>query len=83
MLQGAALGVWFGSPLILIYVIAGALSWNFAARPWEEADLRARFGADYERYRRTRALLAAAFVTAYRNQSEARDLRGAGASEDE
>ncbi len=52
LLQGAAIGIWFGSPLILTYVFAGALLWNVAARPWEEADLRARFGADYERYQK-------------------------------
>lgn len=53
LLQGAAIGLWFGSPLILVYVAAGALLWNTAARPWEEADLCARFGEKYERYRRS------------------------------
>ena len=51
LLQGAAIGLGAGSPLILLYIVAGALGWNFLARPWEEADMRARFGADFERYR--------------------------------
>lgn len=50
LLQGAAIGIGAGSPLILLYIGAGALAWNYAARPWEEADMRARFGADCERY---------------------------------
>lgn len=52
LLQGAAIGIALGSPLILLYIFAGALAWNTAARPWEEADMRARFGADCERYQR-------------------------------
>ena len=53
LLQGAAMGLWFGSPLMLLYVVAGAALWNFAVRPWEEADLGARFGADYQSYRQS------------------------------
>ena len=52
LLQGAAIGLWFGSPLILIYALAGGMIWNFAVRPWEEADMRARFGTDCARYQR-------------------------------
>ena len=70
LLQGAAIGIWFGSPLILLYVAAGALSWNTAARPWEEADLRARFGADYERYRRS----VRCWLPRLRPYQDARDL---------
>jgi len=50
--QGAAVGVWLGSPAVLAYAAAGTAIWNFAARPWEEADLLARFGEPYARYRR-------------------------------
>ena len=53
LLQGAAIGFGAGSPLILLYILAGALVWNYAARPWEEADMRARFGADCERYQKS------------------------------
>ncbi len=49
--QGAAIGVWLGSPAVLAYVVAGAALWQFVARPWEERDLVARFGAEYEAYR--------------------------------
>ncbi len=51
LLQGAAIGFGAGSPLITLYILVGALLWNTLARPWEEADMRARFGEDYENYR--------------------------------
>ena len=50
--QGAAVGFLLGSPLVLLYVLCGAVLWNFAARPWEEADMEARFGEDFRAYRR-------------------------------
>jgi len=50
--QGAAVGVALGSPAVLAYVAVGILIWNFGARPWEEADLLERFGAEYALYRR-------------------------------
>ena len=53
LLQGAAIGLGAGSPLILIYIVAGAWIWNVLARPWEEADMRARFGADFDRYQKS------------------------------
>ncbi|MCA8962958.1 MAG: isoprenylcysteine carboxylmethyltransferase family protein [Planctomycetes bacterium] len=49
--QGAAIGLALGSVLIEAYVIAGALIWNYTARPMEEADLEQRFGAPYLHYR--------------------------------
>lgn len=51
LLQGAAIGLGAGSPLVLLYVLVGALMWNYGARPWEEADLEAKFGAPYARYK--------------------------------
>jgi protein-S-isoprenylcysteine O-methyltransferase Ste14 len=50
--QGMAIALAFGSWLLVAYVVAGALVWNFALRPPEERDLLARFGAEYEHYRR-------------------------------
>ncbi|MBW3635785.1 MAG: isoprenylcysteine carboxylmethyltransferase family protein [Armatimonadetes bacterium] len=50
--QGLAIGLYFGSPMIVLYVVAGAMGWNSTVRPWEEADLGAKFGAEYARYRR-------------------------------
>ncbi len=46
-----ALGFWMGSPLVMAYAVCGGLLWNVAARPMEERDLEARFGASYGRYR--------------------------------
>ena len=37
--------------LVVTYAIAGSLVWNFAVRPHEEADLEARFGEAFRRYR--------------------------------
>jgi protein-S-isoprenylcysteine O-methyltransferase Ste14 len=51
--QGAAVGLYVGSPLILAYVVAGALLWNYVVRPWEEADLERRFGEPFRGYRRS------------------------------
>lgn len=51
LLQGVAIGIFFGSPLIVLYVLVGMAGWNFSARPWEVFDLQRRFGIDYARYR--------------------------------
>ncbi|MBW3629294.1 MAG: hypothetical protein KY464_08355, partial [Gemmatimonadetes bacterium] len=51
--QGMAVALAFGSWLLMAYVVAGGLLWNFGLRPPEERDLLARFGAEYEQYRRT------------------------------
>jgi protein-S-isoprenylcysteine O-methyltransferase Ste14 len=50
LVQGAAVGLGAGSPLILAYIAVGALLWNYLARPWEEADLAGKFGAEYLAY---------------------------------
>lgn len=49
--QGAGVGLFLGSPLILAYVLAGGLLWNYGVRPWEEADLARRFGEPFFAYR--------------------------------
>ena len=41
--QGAAVGLWLGSPLVLLYVLAGALVWHAMVRPLEKHDLARRF----------------------------------------
>jgi protein-S-isoprenylcysteine O-methyltransferase Ste14 len=51
LVQGAAVGLYLGSPLVLLYAAAGALAWQTRLRPWEEADLELRFGEPYRRYR--------------------------------
>jgi protein-S-isoprenylcysteine O-methyltransferase Ste14 len=50
--QGLAVGLYLGSPLVLIYSLMGGLIWQLIFRPLEEANLRERFGAEYEDYRR-------------------------------
>lgn len=50
--QGLAVGLFWGSPLVLIYALMGAFIWQLIFRPLEEADLTRNFGADYEDYRR-------------------------------
>lgn len=52
LMQGLCVALWLNSPLVAGYVVAGALLWNFLARPWEEADLKRRFGEPFRLYRR-------------------------------
>jgi protein-S-isoprenylcysteine O-methyltransferase Ste14 len=49
--QGAAIALFFGSPLMIAYISIGIMLWNYFARPWEEYDLERRFGEDYRRYK--------------------------------
>jgi protein-S-isoprenylcysteine O-methyltransferase Ste14 len=49
--QGAAAGVWLGSWLVLAYVAAGMVVWNWGVRPLEERDLERRFGPAFDAYR--------------------------------
>ena len=48
--QGVASALILGSYLCLIYVLIGAVIWNFVLRPMEEADLANRFGKLYVGY---------------------------------
>ena len=52
-LQTIGIGLWFGSWMVLVAAVAGAVVWDLLIRPEEEADLRARFGASYDEYTRT------------------------------
>ena len=49
--QGVAVGLWLGSPAVVLYALAGGPLWNTFVRPWEEEDLVTRFGEPYRRYR--------------------------------
>jgi protein-S-isoprenylcysteine O-methyltransferase Ste14 len=49
--QGFAVGLWLGSPAVFVYTAVGMAVWQWLARPWEEADLEARFGETYRRYK--------------------------------
>ena len=49
--QGVAVGLMLGSWLVVVYALCGSLVWNWAVRPHEEADLEARFGAQFAAYR--------------------------------
>ena len=50
IVQGVAIGLFIGSWLVIVYAIVGSLLWNWLIRPHEEADLRQRFGAEYDEY---------------------------------
>lgn len=50
--QGLAVALFLGSPLVTIYALTGSLIWQFIFRPPEEDNLAARFGAEYEAYRK-------------------------------
>jgi protein-S-isoprenylcysteine O-methyltransferase Ste14 len=50
--QGCAVGLFAGSYGVIAYSILGALVWHFGVRPFEERHLRARFGEEYDAYRR-------------------------------
>lgn len=49
--QGIAVGIMLSSWLVVAYALVGALIWNWAVRPYEEADLEARFGEPFRTYR--------------------------------
>jgi protein-S-isoprenylcysteine O-methyltransferase Ste14 len=49
--QGLAVVLWLGSWFGLVYVALGGLVWQYIARPAEEADLKRRFGPEYDAYR--------------------------------
>ncbi len=50
--QGLAVGLFLGSPLVLLYALMGGFIWQFIFRPLEEIDLLRNFGTDYEEYQR-------------------------------
>ncbi|MGJ0203661.1 methyltransferase [Leucobacter sp. gxy201] len=49
--QAMGVGLLVESWLVVLYALAGIAYWNELVRPFEEADLEARFGDDYARYR--------------------------------
>jgi protein-S-isoprenylcysteine O-methyltransferase Ste14 len=51
VLQSVGAGLWFGSWTMSVAAVLGGLAWHFGIRGAEEADLLARFGDPYERYR--------------------------------
>jgi protein-S-isoprenylcysteine O-methyltransferase Ste14 len=52
VVQGIGVGIYSGSVLVLLFVAAIALIWNFGIRPAEEDALQKVFGRDFELYRR-------------------------------
>lgn len=49
--QALGVSLLLGSPFLIIGVCIAMRIWNACVRPWEEADLEARFGEPYRRYR--------------------------------
>lgn len=50
LVQGLAVAIWLGSPLVALYIVVGAFLWQIAIRPAEERELARRFGDSYRRY---------------------------------
>ncbi|WP_285026713.1 isoprenylcysteine carboxylmethyltransferase family protein [Plantibacter sp. ME-Dv--P-122b] len=51
IVQGVGVGLLLSSWVVVVYAVFGAVVWNVLVRPVEEADLEARFGEPYRRYR--------------------------------
>lgn len=51
ILQGLAVALFLGSPLVAIYALMGSAIWQLIFRPLEEDELEARFGKTYQVYR--------------------------------
>lgn len=52
ILQGMAVALFLGSPLVALYALMGSAIWQLIFRPLEEDDMSARFGEDFEVYKR-------------------------------
>ena len=52
MVQGLAIGIYFGSIHLMVYTLIGGLLWHFVLRPIEEKNMYERFGDEYENYRK-------------------------------
>lgn len=51
ILQGLAVALFLGSPLVVLYALMGSAIWQLIFRPLEEGHLEARFGGSFVRYR--------------------------------
>lgn len=51
--QGLAVALYFGSPLVAVYAILGAIIWQLIFRPLEEDNLLRKFGTEYKDYQRS------------------------------
>jgi len=49
--QGVGVGLVLGSWIVVAYALVGGVVWHVVIRPLEEADLEARFGDEFRRYR--------------------------------
>jgi protein-S-isoprenylcysteine O-methyltransferase Ste14 len=49
--QGISISIIFGSISIFVYIIIGAILWQFVVRPIEEKDMEMRFGKEYDLYK--------------------------------
>ena len=49
--QGIMVGVGWGSVVVIVYALVGAVAWNAGLRPVEEAYLGIEFGDEYRGYR--------------------------------
>lgn len=51
ILQGLAVALFLGSPLVVIYALMGSAIWQLIFRPLEEDDMAERFGEEFHDYR--------------------------------
>lgn len=49
--QGVCVGIWFSSPLVVVYAVIGGVWWELLARGEEELFLARTFGDEYDAYR--------------------------------
>ncbi|MEM7456481.1 MAG: isoprenylcysteine carboxylmethyltransferase family protein [Planctomycetota bacterium] len=71
--QGVAVGVCLGSWMVIVYALLGIPVWHIFARPSEEADMKERFGAEFEHYRRHVRLWIPCFVAYHRGVEKTGD----------
>lgn len=50
IIQGLAVALFLGSPLVAVYAVMGSIIWQTVFRPLEEDDLASRFGISYSNY---------------------------------
>lgn len=62
ILQGTAVGWFFGSYCVIAYSVLGGFVWHFFVRPVEEADLEHRFGGSYAEYKNSVGLWIPRFL---------------------
>ena len=69
IVQGLAVGYLLGSYAVIVYAILGGMVWHCCVRPFEENDLKARFGERYVEYQKNVGLWLPKFFKINRQPS--------------